>query len=139
MPLFIYGEAMDPTAEKIVATGDLLTTIIKSGVGKSALASISAVLIFSFYENRNTAIQMILSNPPILIFLGVGATLAAIGYVFRFLLLRADIANQRVELVKDERILELKQELAESKIAQEEMANDLETIKEAIYKLSNRE
>lgn len=130
---------MDPTAEKIVATGDLLTTIIKSGVGKSALASISAVLIFSFYENRNTAIQMILSNPPILIFLGVGATLAAIGYVFRFLLLRADIANQRVELVKDERILELKQELAESKIAQEEMANDLETIKEAIYKLSNRE
>lgn len=130
---------MDPTAEQIAATSDFLSKIVSSGVGKSALAAISGVLIYSFYENRHTAIQMILSNPPILIFLGVGATLAAIGSVFRFLLLRADIASQRVELVKDERISELKKELLESKAFQEDILRDIEMIKEAIHKLIDRE
>lgn len=130
---------MDPTAEQIAATGDFLSKIVSSGVGKSAMAAISGVLIYSFYENRHTAIQMILSNPPILIFLGVGATLAAIGSVFRFLLLRADIASQRVELVKDERIIELKKELLESKAFQEDVLRDIEMIKEAIHKLVDRE
>ena len=130
---------MDPTAEQIAATSDLLSKIVSSGVGKSAMAAISGVLIYSFYENRHTAIQMILSNPPILIFLGVGATLAAIGSVFRFLLLRADIASQRVELVKDERISELKKELLESKAFQEDILRDIEMIKEAIHKLVDRE
>lgn len=130
---------MDPTAEQIAATSDLLSKIVSSGVGKSAMAAISGVLIYSFYENRHTAIQMILSNPPILIFLGVGATLAAIGSVFRFLLLRADIASQRVELVKDERITELKKELSESKAFQEDILRDIEMIKEAIHKLVDRE
>lgn len=130
---------MDPTAEQIAATSDLLSKIVSSGVGKSAMAAISGVLIYSFYENRHTAIQMVLSNPPILIFLGVGATLAAIGSVFRFLLLRADIASQRVELVKDERIIELKKELLESKAFQEDVLRDIEMIKEAIHKLVDRE
>lgn len=130
---------MDPTAEQIAATSDFLSKIVSSGVGKSALAAISGVLIYSFYENRHTAIQMILSNPPILIFLGVGATLTAIGSVFRFLLLRADIASQRVELVKDERITELKKELLESKAFQEGILRDIEMIKEAIHKLVDRE
>lgn len=98
---------MEP-AENINAVGNLLEKIIASGIGKTAAVVAISILMYSFFENRQQVLQIILTNAAVLYGLGIATVLVILTAILNMLLDRADKAAKETSLLKDEWIAELK-------------------------------
>lgn len=104
---------MDPTAERIEAVGGLFSKIIESGIGKTAAVGVLAILLYSFFENRTSVLQLILTNTAILYGLGITVALTLLMALFNLLITRADKAARETSILKDKWIDDLKIELTQ--------------------------
>ena len=98
---------MEP-AENINAVGTLLEKIIASGIGKTAAIGAIFILLYSFFENRQQVLQIILTNNAVLYGLGVATVLVLLSAILNMMLDRADKAAKETSMLKDIWISELK-------------------------------
>lgn len=104
---------MDPTAEKIDAVGSLFSKVIESGIGKSAAVGVLSILLYSFFENRTSVLQVILTNNLILYGLGIIILSGLILSLINLFMIRADKATRETSMLKDKWLDDLKLELAQ--------------------------
>lgn len=98
---------MEP-AENINAVGTLLEKIIASGIGKTAAIGAIFILLYSFFENRQQVLHIILTNNAVLYGLGIATVLVLLTAILNMMLDRADKAARETSMLKDEWISELK-------------------------------
>lgn len=98
---------MEP-AENINAVGTLLEKIIASGIGKTAAIGAIFILLYSFFENRQQVLHIILTNNAVLYGLGIATVLVLLTAILNMMLDRADKAARETSMLKDAWLEDLK-------------------------------